>query len=117
MILTLDPSSSQPVVRLDVFTLPEASRGPFVAAMKRNIAFIATLPGYRGHVVLEKVAGPSRFTLATLALWDDAAAIAAAVTEVRAFYERTGFDMAAALAEWGVEAELGSYRMVAPRDA
>lgn len=113
--LSIVPSATtSQVVRLDVFTVPEATRAPFEAAMRRNIGFIATLPGYRGHVVLEKLAGPSRFEIATLAVWDDEAAIAAAVVEVRAFYARTGFDMASSLAAWGVEGELGSYRIAGP---
>jgi heme-degrading monooxygenase HmoA len=95
--------------RLDSFSIPDAAREGFEAAMKRNLAFIRTLPGFGGHVVLEKQSGDSSFNLVTLAVWESQEALDRAGAEVRAHYERIGFDMAGALRGWGVELVRADY--------
>lgn len=89
--------------RLDSFSIPDAAREGFEVAMKRNLAFIRTLPGFCGHVVFEKRAGDSTFNLVTLAAWESQEALDRAGSEVRAHYTRIGFDMAGTLRRWGVE--------------
>lgn len=95
--------------RIDGFSVPAASRPEFEAAMRRNLAFLETLPGLLGHVVFEKTSGPSTFDLVTIAVWESAEAISAAGEKVRAYYQSIGFDMPAMLARWGVTAALGYY--------
>lgn len=96
--------------RVDSFVVPEAIRAEFVAAMKRNLTFIEKLPGFRGHVVLEKTSGPGTFDLVTIAAWESAEAIEQAGAQVRAYYQEIGFDMPSTLARWQVRAELASFR-------
>ena len=96
--------------RIDAFSVPAASRADFEAAMRRNLAFIENLPGFRGHTVFEKTAGPTTFDIVTIAVWESAEAIAAAGAKVRAYYQSIGFDMPAMIAAWGVKASLGYYR-------
>src|ERR1700745_2268266 len=64
--------------RIDAFTIPAASRAEFEAAMRRNLAFLETLPGFLNHMVFEKTSGPTTFNLVTIAVWESAEAIAAA---------------------------------------
>src|SRR5262249_15623403 len=95
--------------RIDSFSVPESARSEFEAAMTRNLAFLETLPGFLGHVVFEKVDGPSSFNIVTLAIWENREAVEKAGAQVRSYYERIGFDMRAELARWGVKAEVGNY--------
>jgi quinol monooxygenase YgiN len=96
--------------RIDTFTVPATARDEFEAAMRRNMAFIATLPGFREHIVFEKVAGPTSFDIVTIAIWENREAHEQAASRVRAYYQKIGFDLPAKIAQWGVKAELGDFR-------
>ena len=96
--------------RLDCFFIPEAAREEFEAAMRRNLAFLETLPGFRGHQVLEKTAGPTSFNVVTIATWASRQALESASGRVGAYYRQIGFDAAAVLARWGARAELGVFQ-------
>jgi heme-degrading monooxygenase HmoA len=107
---TIDPGRSPAqVVRLDAFILPEAARAPFLARMATNMAFLRTLPGFQGHVVLEKRAGEGAYNLVTLATWDSQVALDAAGLAVRAYYQQLGLDLASTLAGWGVQMMRADY--------
>ncbi|RKH67588.1 antibiotic biosynthesis monooxygenase [Corallococcus llansteffanensis] len=95
--------------RIDNFTVPDAAREPFETAMRRNFAFIQTLPGFQGHMVFEKTGGPGSFNIATIAVWESQDAIDKAVAEVGAFYKKNGIDMPAMLKRYGIKAELGQF--------
>lgn len=95
--------------RVDSFSVPDAVREEFEAAMRRNMAFIETLPGFRGHIVFEKTGGPTTFNVVTIAAWESREAHDKAGVEVRSYYQRIGFDLSARLAQWGVKAELGDF--------
>ncbi len=45
--------------RIDSFAVPDGSRAEFEEAMRRNLAFLETLPGFRGHLVFRKTGGPT----------------------------------------------------------
>ena len=96
--------------RIDAFSVPAASRAEFETAMHENSAFLATLPGFRGHTVFEKTSGPTTFNIVTVAAWDSAEAMKAAGDKVREHYQQIGFDMQATIARWGVAASIGAYR-------
>ena len=95
--------------RIDGFSVPDAAREEFEQAMRRNLAFIETLPGFLGHVAFEKTGGPTTLNVVTIAVWEDKEAVDKAGEQVRAYYGRIGFDMPAMLARWGVKAELGNF--------
>lgn len=99
--------------RIDSFSVPDAARAEFEEAMHRNMAFIEKLPGFLGHVVFEKTGGPTTFNVVTIAVWESREAFDKAAEEVRAYYQRIGFDGPATLARWGAKAEIGDYH--APR--
>lgn len=101
--------------RVDSFQVPNAARAVFKQAMHRNLAFLETQPGFRGHVVLERTGGPTAFNVATIAVWEDQKALEAAREAVSAYYEQIGFDAQSLLARLGIKAELGNFR--APREA
>jgi len=88
--------------RIDTFTVPASARDEFEAAMHRNMGFIRTLPGFRGHLVFEKREGASPYDIVTVAAWESREAVERAGKEVRAYYQRIGFDMPASLKRWGV---------------
>ena len=100
--------------RIDAFSVPAPAREEFHAAMRRNLAFLQTLPGFKGHVVFEKTSGPTSFELVTIAVWENAELVAAAGEKVRAYYQSIGFDMPAMLARTGITASLGFYRAPLP---
>jgi hypothetical protein len=87
--------------RIDNFAVPASGRADFQAAMRRNFAFIQTLPGFLWHLVFEKASGPSTFNIVTIAVWESPEAIEKAIAAVRAYYEKIGFNPAVATAEWG----------------
>lgn len=95
--------------RVDAFSVPAASRSEFETTMHENASFLATMPGFKGHVVFEKTAGPSTFNIVTIAAWESAEAMKNAGEKVREDYQRTGFDMQGTIARWGVTASLGGY--------
>jgi len=107
--VTIDPAASH-VFRVDSFSIPDAAREEFEATMRRNLAFLETLPGFLGHVVLERASGPTSFNVVTIAAWESQAAIDRAGAEVRGYYQKLGFDMAATLARWGARAEIGAFQ-------
>jgi heme-degrading monooxygenase HmoA len=96
-------------LRVDSFSVPEAARAEFDAALQRNLAFIQGLPGFRWHVVLRKTGGPTKFDVVTIAAWESRFAHEAAGERVRAHYRQIGFDRDATLSRWGVAAELGDF--------
>ena len=102
--------------RIDAFSVPEAARDEFEAAMLRNLAFLETVPGFLGHAVFEKADGPSSFNIVTIAVWESRQALDYAGKQVRAYYERSGFDRNEALESWGVKAEIGNYNALTVRE-
>jgi heme-degrading monooxygenase HmoA len=97
--------------RIDSFVVPAAARPELEAAMRRSLALLESLPGFQGHLVLEKAGGPTSINLMTIAAWESPEALEAAAASMRAHYRQIGFDPAASLARWGVGAELGSFRI------
>ena len=95
---------------VDNFSVPEQARDEFEAVMRRNISFIQTLPGFVGHTVLERTGGPTSFDITTFAIWQDQAALDAAVERVRVHYQEIGFDGPKTLAGWGAKVERGHFR-------
>jgi Antibiotic biosynthesis monooxygenase len=102
-------------VLVDRFTIPLAERAEFEAAMSRNSTFLAGLPGFLGHLVLEREKDATHRELVTVVAWRDAAAIENARREVSAYYQRIGFDMPAAVQRWGVTMDRAMFG--APRPA
>lgn len=95
--------------RIDAFTVPEAARAEFDAAVRRSTAFLRTLPGNQAMTVFVKGDGPTTFDVVTMAVWESREALENAGREARAYYERIGFDPAIAMQRWGVEAAMGNY--------
>jgi Antibiotic biosynthesis monooxygenase len=98
--------------RIDNFSVPTAARADFEAAMRRNLAFIETLPGFLWHLAFEKTAGPSNFDIVTVAVWESQEAIEKAIVAVRQYYARIGFDPGEAIKQWGAAAEIGQYQVL-----
>jgi hypothetical protein len=101
-------------LRIDSFSVPAAARAEFDAAVERNAAFIKTQPGFRWHVVFDKVTGNSTFNVVTIAAWESAEAVKNAGSQVRAYYESIGFNPPEMMARLGITADFGNY--YGPRD-
>jgi heme oxygenase (mycobilin-producing) len=83
-VITIDLETKPDLLfRLDNFSVPDEARQEFEQAMRRNLAFIATLPGFLGHVAFEKAGGPTIFNVATIAVWESRQALEAAGAAVR----------------------------------
>ena len=52
--------------RIDAFSVPVGSRDRFEALMRRNVAFIETLPGFLHHT--EKTPGTTLYDIVTIAV-------------------------------------------------
>jgi heme-degrading monooxygenase HmoA len=107
--IPFEPSAPGACYRIDTLRVPESARAEIEATMHRNMAFIRTLPGFRGHVAFEKRAGPASFDLVTVAAWESAEAVAAAGQAVRAHYQAIGLDLPALLERLGVTMERGDF--------
>ena len=92
--------------RIDAFAVPAPARSEFEAAMRRNLAFISTLPGFLNHLVFEKTSGPTTFEIVTIAVWESAEVIAQAAEKVRAYYQNLGSDMPTMVARLGIIARV-----------
>ena len=106
------PAAAGLSYRIDSFHVPAAARGEFEAAMRRNMGFLTTLPGYVQHLVFEKAGGPTAFNVVTVATWASREAHERAAARVRAYYAEIGFDAAALMARLGITGEIGDF--VAP---
>jgi hypothetical protein len=108
--LIIDPEAHPSLqFRIDAFSVPAASRPDFEAAMRRNLAFLETQAGFKGHKVFEKTSGPTTFNIVTIAVWESPEAIADASEKVRAYYKSIGFDAQAMMERWGITASIGYY--------
>ena len=105
-------SHPQARFRIDTFLVPASARAEFDSAARRNLDFIRTQPGFLGHWVFEKTAGPGRFDVVTVAAWESQEAIDRAGAAVRAYYQRIGFDPPAFMAARGIGGEIGTFRGV-----
>lgn len=94
--------------RIDQLQVPAAVRAEFDAAMARNLAFIERLPGFHWHLAFEQTSGSSTSNITTIAVWDSPEAIAKAQTEVRAYYERIGFEPREMFERLGITASMGN---------
>jgi hypothetical protein len=101
-------------VLVDRFVIPVPARAEFEEAMNRNTTFLSGLPGFLGHLVLERERDATHRELITVVAWKDVGAIEHARREVPAYYERIGFDMPAALQRWGVTMERGLFTAPQP---
>lgn len=108
--LTIDwQSNPNTEVRIDSFSVPAESRAEFEVKLHENIALLQKQPGFEGHAVFEKTSGPTTFNIVTVAVWHSPEALKNAAEKVREEYRRTGFDMQATIARWGVSASIGNY--------
>lgn len=79
-------------IRLDSYCVSTEARAEFEAGVQRSVAFLETLRGFRAHMALAKKSGGSAFNIVTIAVWQSSEAMANAVTQVQAYYQRIGYD-------------------------
>jgi hypothetical protein len=111
---------------LDSYHVPAEARAEFVAGVQRSVSFLEALPGFRAHLAFEKVSGDSAFNIITIAVWQSREAVANAVGQVQAYYNRIGYDPRETVTRLGITADVGNYyapiraatsAAVAPRSA
>lgn len=96
-------------IRLDSYRVPAEARAEFEAGVQRSVALLETLPGFRAHLALAKESAGSAFNIVTIAVWQSREAMANAVREVQAYYQRIGYDPRESAAHLGITAEVGNY--------
>ncbi|ACE84593.1 antibiotic biosynthesis monooxygenase family protein [Cellvibrio japonicus] len=100
------------VYRLDKFIVPHTAREEFLARVKSIHSLLKTQPGFIQDFLLEQPIDERHFSLATLVEWQDQRSIAAARAEVKAEYDKTGFNPQQAMERLGITMELGNYTSV-----
>lgn len=106
----------QSLFRIDRFECPVEHIGAFENRLAIIHGYFDTLDGCLYNRVAVALDGSS-VKVATVVEWRDAEALQAAKTAVSAFYAKSGFNPARFLAEHGIVAEYGTYRLSALDDA
>ena len=99
--------------RIDLFDIPDAARGAFAERAAATQAVLRRQAGLVGEKGFERVGGPGRFNIATLAAWENAAALEAAAKAVAEMHAATGFDRQTFVAQHGIAAEIATFRAFA----
>jgi len=98
------------VYRIDLFSVPDAARSVFAERASATQAVLRRQAGLVGELGFERVGGPGRFNIATLAAWEGITAIEAASRSVAEMHAATGFDRRSFIAEHGIAAEIATFR-------
>jgi heme-degrading monooxygenase HmoA len=96
--------------RLDKFVVPHPVRQAFLAKVNETHVMLRTQPGFVRDLLLEQPLTDHRFSLATLVEWESEADLEAARAAVKALHQQKGFVPQEALKQWGITAEIGTYR-------
>ncbi|SFI24836.1 hypothetical protein [Albimonas pacifica] len=100
------------LVRLDRFTLPEASRAEFLRRVGFIHRLLRTRPGFLRDLAVERPLPDGRLALATLVEWETPEDAAAAAPVVKAALEGAGLDLHADLARLEVQGEKADWQAV-----
>ena len=106
----------QSLFRIDRFECPIEHIGAFEDRLAIIHGYFDTLDGCLYNRVAVAVDGPS-IKVATVVEWRDAEALQAAKAAVSAVYAKSGDNPARFLADHGIRAEYGTYRLSALDDA
>lgn len=98
------------IYRIDLFCVPDAARAAFAERAEATQAVLRRQAGLVGEQGFERVGGPGRFNIATLAAWENAAAIEAASKAVAEMHAATGFDRQSFVVQHGIAAEIATFR-------
>ena len=107
------PSSKKTAVyRVDIFQVPVQARRRFLDRVEETHRVLRTIPGFVEDHILERSSGPGACTIATIAIWENEAAVSHARTVVGAWHRRTGFSPQKLMSDLGIEAAIGDFRPV-----
>ena len=101
-----------PLYRIDKFHVPLAAKTDFLQRIQRTHVLLDTLSGCQQNLVLLGAETAQQLELVTVVQWQDAAACAAAKTEVQRHYAEEGFEPAAFMRALGVRADIGSFQAI-----
>ncbi len=102
-------TSSKRVYRLDRFTVPAASRGEFVDAVRNTHAVLREQPGFVQELLLEQPLPEGGTQVVTLVEWEGAEFIEGAKAAVGAMHRARGFSVQETMGRLGIRSELGMY--------
>ncbi|MCL6706068.1 antibiotic biosynthesis monooxygenase [Pseudomonas sp. R2.Fl] len=102
---------SRSVFRIDRFECPKESLTAFEDRLALIHGYFDTLAGCLYNKVAVTIDG-DRIEIVTIVEWEDEAALRQARSAVANFYEKTGFDPAAFMAERGITGKLGLFHPV-----
>lgn len=105
-------SMTQPVYRVDTFTMPEMSKTPFLEKVQLTHDLLMTLPGFVRDAVIERRESDSRVKIMTIVEWENPRAMAAAAEQVKTKQQQSGFDRNRIFQQLAIEAEFGVYEQL-----
>ncbi len=79
-------------VLVDLFSVPEESRVEFLENTRKVQGFLKFLPGFVEGYLYEKTDGNGQYDIITTAVWENETAIENARNEVKAEFQRLGFN-------------------------
>ncbi len=100
---------SQHIYRIDKFGVPESAEAEFLARVREVDRMLREQPGFIRHRVLQQTGGPGMFNFVTIAVWEDARAMAAAREGIGTRSRAAGFDPRAFFERLHIEADLAEY--------
>jgi heme-degrading monooxygenase HmoA len=96
-------------VWIDIFVVPEESKGPFLERSRKVQSFLKTLPGFVEGLLYERKEGESRYNYVTIAAWESAEAFENAKAAVAAEFKKQGFDREATVKKLNIESQRAVY--------
>jgi len=100
------------VYRIDKFRVPESAQSEFLARFREMREFLRQLPGFVEEQILKQVGGPGVFNFVTIAVWENAEAIAAAREAAMAHQKAKGFNPQELFARLNIQADLAHYEEI-----
>lgn len=104
--------SENRIYRVDKFKVPPAALPEFLEGVRWIHQSLRALPGFVEEVILEQMGNASGFNIATIVVWENTEAAAAARAAMSAKYQETGFKPAELIERLGIEADMAGYQPV-----
>jgi hypothetical protein len=105
-----DPQSpTTPSFRVDRFVVPRPALEAFMVRLRTTRRLLDDCAGCRQNLLLSGPETPDGVGIVTIVEWASADAMNAAKTAMGAHYAGEGFDPAAFIRQWGIQADMAAY--------
>ena len=100
------------IFRVDKFKVPAAAQEEFLKRAMDAQEMLRRQPGFLEGRLLKKNGGPGLFNFVSIAVWENAEAVAAAKEAMAAYQKAKGVNPDEFRARVGIEADVASYEEV-----